>query len=137
MTPPSPDEVRAIVERAYELWNADDKEGWIEHWRSVTPGEHVLEDPVGTPPKRGFEILSELWDRTGRERLHVTVERLIVCGREAVAVARSEGTVRGRPVRIDSVDLYRFGEDGSTHTRSFWEIPDRLPYGEWTRSAGG
>jgi len=137
MTAPSPGEIRAIVERSYELWNADDKDGWIEHWRSVTPGEHMLEDPIGTPPKRGFEILSELWDRTGRDRLHITVEHLIVCGNEAVAVARNEGMVKGAFVRIDSVDLYRFGDDGSTHTRSFWEIPDGLPYGEWTKSAGG
>jgi len=133
---PSPEEIGRIVERSYDLWNAGDKQAWIEHWRSVTPGEHLLEDPIGTPVKRGFRVLGELWDQTGRDRLTITLERLIVCGREAAAVTRNEGTVRGKPMRIDSVHLYRFGEDGSTHTRSFWNIPEGLPYGQWTASTG-
>lgn len=136
MAPKTPEEITAIILRSYELWNADDKQGWLDHWRSVTPGEHTIEDPIGTPPKHGWEVMSELWDQTGRDRLYITVERLIVCGNEGVAVARNEGTVRGRALRIDSVDLYRFTDDGSTHTRSFWKIPEGLPYGEWTASTG-
>ena len=136
MAVPSPEEIRTIIERSYELWNADDKEGWLAHWKSVTPGDHTIEDPIGTPPKYGWDIMGELWDQTGRDRLYITVERIIVCGNEGVAVARNEGRVKGRPVRIDSVDMYRFTDDGSTHTRSFWNIPDGLPYGEWTAATG-
>ncbi|MGA2209188.1 MAG: nuclear transport factor 2 family protein [Acidimicrobiales bacterium] len=136
MTVPSGDEIARIVGRSYELWNADDRDGWLAHWKSVTPGLHTLEDPIGTPAKHGWDILAEVWDRTGTDRLYITVERIIVCGNEAAAVCRNEGTVRGRSVVIDSVDLYRFGEDGSTHTRSFWQIPDGLPYGQWTAATG-
>ncbi len=136
MPVPTPEAIRRIIERSYELWNADDKAGWLEHWKSVTPGEHVLEDPIGTPPKRGWDILAEVWDRTGRDRLYITADRIIVCANEGVAVCRNEGTVKGRHVLIHSVDLYIFGEDGSTSTRSFWQIPAGLPYGKWTAATG-
>lgn len=136
MAAPHGDEIRSIIERSYALWNADDKAGWLAHWRSVTPGVHTLEDPIGTPPKLGWDILAEVWDRTGRDRLYITAERIIVCENEGVAVCRNEGTVRGRHLRIDSVDLYRFSQDGSTHTRSFWQIPEGLPYGKWTAATG-
>jgi hypothetical protein len=133
---PSPTEIRRIIERSYELWNEDDKEAWLAHWKSVTPGEHVLEDPVGTPPKRGFAILEEVWERTSRDRLYITPTLIVVCGNEGVAVCENAGTVAGRQVLIRSVDVYLFGEDGSTHTRSYWEIPDGLPYGDWTAATG-
>jgi hypothetical protein len=133
---PSPREIRRIIERAYELWNADDKAGWLAHWRSVTPGEHLLEDPIGTPPKRGWEILAEVWDRTARGRLYITPVQIIVCGNEGAAFCDNAGTVRGKDVLIKSIDIYKFGEDGSTHARSFWEIPEDLPYGEWTAQTG-
>jgi len=133
---PSPTQIREIIERSYLLWNADDKDGWLAHWRSVTPGEHLLEDPIGTPPKRGWDILEEVWDRTSRDRLYVTTKKIIVCAKEGVAVCDTAGRVRGQDVLIESVDLYKFGEDGSTHVRSFWEIPAGLPYGEWTAATG-
>jgi hypothetical protein len=132
MPVPSADEIRRIIERSYELWNADDKDGWIAHWKSVTPGEHTLEDPIGAPPKRGWDILGEVWDRTAKDRLYINVKQIIVCANEGVAVCDNEGTVKGRHVLVESVDLYRFGKDGSTHTRSFWQIPEGLPYGKWS-----
>ena len=52
-----PQELRAIVERFYELWNDGDKDGWLAHWRSVAPGEPRMEDPVGKPVKRGWAMV--------------------------------------------------------------------------------
>jgi hypothetical protein len=136
MRRPHDEEIRDVIEASYALWNANDRHGWLEHWKSVTPGVHTLEDPIGTPPKIGWEILAEVWDRTGRDRLHITAQRIIVCGNEGVAVCHNEGTVQGRRVVIESVDLYQFSDDGSTHSRSFWQIPHGLPYGEWTAATG-
>jgi hypothetical protein len=137
VTVPSPTEIRRIIERSYELWNAEDRQGWLDHWKSVTPGEHLLEDPIGTPPKHGWDILGEVWDRTAKGRLYITAHQIIVCANEGVAVCDNSGVVQGKEVLIKSVDIYRFTDDGSTYTRSFWEIPDGLPYGEWTATAGG
>ena len=38
-----------------ELWNSGDKEAWVANWKKVAPGDLVMVDPVGTPPKHGFD----------------------------------------------------------------------------------
>ena len=60
MRRPHDEEIRDVIEASYALWNANDRHGWLEHWKSVTPGVHTLEDPIGTPPKSGWEILAEV-----------------------------------------------------------------------------
>lgn len=37
---------------------------------------------------------------------------------------------------IPSVDVWRLNSDGSSAIRSFWVIPDHIPYGKWTASTG-
>lgn len=54
MTPRGED-LERFIRRWYELWNQQDKDGWLRHWRD-TAGEPTLEDPVGTPIKRGWEL---------------------------------------------------------------------------------
>jgi hypothetical protein len=55
-------DLERFIRRWYELWNAQDKQGWLQHWKHTAPGEPTLEDPVGTPVKRGWELAEELWD---------------------------------------------------------------------------
>lgn len=133
----NPNELRAYVERWYELWNANDKIGWLEHWRSAAPGEPRIEDPVGKPVKRGWEMVSELWDRTctGNHHFKVAIQQIQCCGSEVAVVCRTEGSVRGAEFCIDSIDVHQFVGD-SVAIRSYWEIPTGLPYGEWTATAG-
>lgn len=120
----------------YDRWNAQDKDGWLACWRAMAPGEPTLEDPVGTPVKRGWEFASELWDRTGADHPKVRIQQLITGGTEAVVVCSNEGTYRGEPLIIPSVDVWQVNADGSSAVRSFWEIPDHIPYGKWTASTG-
>jgi len=52
---PSFEALKAWADNYIKLWNAGDKEAWIENWRRVAPGEFRMLDPVGTPEKVGFE----------------------------------------------------------------------------------
>jgi len=124
------------LRRWYELWNEQDRQGWLDHWLSFAPGEPTLEDPVGTPLKRGWDLAGELWDRTGRNALKVVITSLITGGDEAVVVCHNEGTFRGEPLVIPSVDVWKVRSDGTSAVRSFWEIPEQIPYGRWTASTG-
>lgn len=133
-----PDRLRAFVERWYELWNADDKVGWLEHWRAFAPGEPRIEDPVGKPVKRGWEMIEELWDRTmdrAGQHFKVQVRQILMCGDEVAVVCHTEGTFGGTAFGIDSIDVHQFA-DHSLGIRSYWEIPAELPYGKWTATAG-
>lgn len=132
----SSDEFERFIRRWYELWNDQDKEGWLRHWKNTAPGEPTLEDPVGTPVKRGWEIAAELWDRTGPNHPAVHIQQLIIGGCEGVVVCHNEGTYRDEPLVIPSVDVWRLDADGTSAVRSFWEIPDHIPYGKWTAQTG-
>lgn len=46
--------LRRLMEDSEKLWNARDRDGWEQLWRTAVPGEHVLESPVGSEPERGF-----------------------------------------------------------------------------------
>lgn len=130
-------DLRSIVERWYELWNADDKAGWLDHMRSVAPGEPRIEDPVGKPVKRGWDMVEELWDRTGHDHFKVVVDQLFVCGNEVALKCSSEGTFNGRAFSVPSVDVHQFFGN-SWAVRAYWDINAMtgLPYGEWTSLTG-
>jgi hypothetical protein len=125
-----------FIRRWYESWNDQDKQGWLQHWKHAAPGEPTLEDPVGTPVKRGWELAAELWDRTGPNHQAVRIEQIILGGSEAVVVCHNEGTYQGEALVIPSVDVWRVNADGTSSVRSFWEIPDHIPYGKWTAKTG-
>ena len=131
----APSEVRAFINRWYELWNAADKAGWLAHWRDAFPGEPRIEDPVGKPLKRGWDMVEQLWDRTFPDHLSVDVHQILVCGDEAAVVCHSAGTVGGVDFAIDFIDVHQF-HDTSLAVRSYWEIPSELPYGRWTARTG-
>lgn len=130
------EDTAAFVREWYARWNDQDKDGWLAHWRGHYPAEPTIEDPVGTPVKRGWDAVAELWDRTGANHPVVHLDQLIVGGREVVVVARNEGVYRDEPLRIPSVDHFTLRTDGTSAVRSFWVIPEHIPYGRWTATTG-
>jgi hypothetical protein len=129
-------EMRAFEERHVELWNAGDKEAWIAHMKKFSPGGFAIEDPVGTPIKQGHDILNEIWDRSFNESVwKLSIDRLITGGNEVVVVLKDEGVTNGSPVVVYEIDLIRFGDDGSVHIRSFWDVPTGSVYGEWATAS--
>jgi len=43
------DELKTWAENYTRLWNAGDKQAWIDSYRRVGPGNFRMLDPVGTP----------------------------------------------------------------------------------------
>jgi SnoaL-like protein len=135
MAAPSGDEIRALIEQHVALWNAGDKEAWLAAWQAAVPGGASMEDPVGTPVKRGWDLLAEAWDASPNQDWKLSIDRLIVCGNEGAAVIRNEGSVQGTPITVVSIEVYQFGDDGSVHTKTYWEAPEGgSDYAEWTAS---
>jgi hypothetical protein len=128
-------DLRAYVDRFYETWNTQDKDGWLENVRNVASGEPSIEDPVGTPAKRGMAMIEELWDRTGRDHFPTQVQQILECGDEIAVVCLTEGDLGERSYSIFSVDVHQLRGDALA-IRSYWEIPVGMPYGEWTAATG-
>ena len=136
MSAPTADEIRRAISHHIELWNAQDREGWLAHWRTTCPGGYALEDPVGTPVKRGFDLLGEVWDRAFADTAWtITMQHCIVCANEAALVMVNDGTLGGVPVSVQGIEVYCFHADHSVHQRTFYELPDST-YADWTATTG-
>jgi steroid delta-isomerase len=110
------------VQRHCEYWNARDR----EKWSRIFADDVVFEDPVGAPPKLGREAIRDTWERSltpGRE-WRLVADRIVACGSEAAVVMRNEGNLHGRSVVVESLEVWRVGEDGLVNSvRAFFE-PD-------------
>ena len=51
---PTREELATWAKNYVELWNAGEKEAWIENWKKLCYGDFKMYDPVGTPPKFDF-----------------------------------------------------------------------------------
>jgi hypothetical protein len=134
---PSAAEMRATIERHVELWNKSDKDDWVAHLKKASVGGFTMEDPVGTPTKRGHEILSDMWDHAfGQGAWTLTIEHLVTCGNELAMLVSNEGVIDGATIVVRSIETYQFGDDGSLHLRAYYDIPGGSEYGEWTSTTG-
>ena len=55
MSHASPEEIKSFVTLQNKKWNEHDRAGYIKAWKSMAPNGITFEDPVGTPPKVGWE----------------------------------------------------------------------------------
>lgn len=135
--PRSPEDIKRAVARDYELWNAGDRDAWLDNARALT-ADWTLEDPVGTPAKKGLAALAEVWDRSRDElRRRTKVQYLILGGREAVAWTVSEGRAGGERMWTHAADCWRFDDGGGVTRRVFWEPQaEQLAYLGWSRATG-
>ncbi len=108
-----------------ELWNAGDKQAWIDNWHSVASGEFRMLDPVGTPEKIGFKHCCEdSWDLfQPRVRFRIQPGTLFVCGNEVAWCLENHFEGKdGEHVQY-SIETYRFGDDSSVDIRTYYRVP--------------
>jgi SnoaL-like domain len=135
MPQPPAAEMRATVERHVELWNAGEKEPWLAHMKAAAVGGLTMDDPVGTPTKRGTDILGDVWDHSFSQGVWtLTIEHLVTCANELAMVVRNESVVDGTTVVVRSIETYRFGDDGSLYVRTYFDMPAGSDYAEWTNT---
>jgi len=109
-----------------EHWNSGDKQAWIANWKRVAPGGFVMVDPVGTPPRSGFEqCAAEPYDLfQPSTRFRVDPSTLFVCGNEVAWVMENTFTNDGETQVMRSIEVYRFDDDGAVEIRTHYDVPD-------------
>jgi hypothetical protein len=115
-----------IVENAVQshvaLWNAMDRESWIQ----LFSPHMVFEDPVGTPGKVGLDAVYKSWDRSFKPGRRWTLhpEHVVAAGNEAAVVMRNEGDLNGQKVIIRSIEIFIVDDSGLlVRIRSFFDQP--------------
>src|SRR5438093_9811506 len=79
---PAHDAISATINRYQTTFSANDRDGWLGLWDD----DGVLEDPVGSAPRRGRAGLEAFWDEIHASPSHGTVNMVqgpAVCGLEA------------------------------------------------------
>jgi hypothetical protein len=127
MSIPTAAQLKQFAKDYVTLWNAGDREAWIRNWRSVGPGDFTMFDPVGTPPKHGFEACAEApWELfNDRVRFKHHDDIVFVNGNELAWVLENHITTDGKTVVGFSVETFRFEEDGSVVIRTWYSVPER------------
>ena len=109
------------------LWNAGDRQGWADNWRSVAPGDFRMLDPVGTPEKFGFEecALASYDLFQANVKFKISPGSLFVCGNEVAWLLENHIDSGGETSIGLSIETYRFEEDGSVVIRTYYRVPAR------------
>lgn len=127
MAVPTREELERWLEGYVTLWNAGDREAWLENWRRVCNGQVVMEDPVGTRVKRGGEECWtgpwELWNPITK----FSLRDVFICGNEVAFVNDNHVTHEGKESVSPSIETYRFEPDGSVVIRTWWDVPSHSP----------
>ena len=114
--------VQHAVHSHVALWNAMDRESWIQ----LFSPHMIFEDPVGTPEKVGLDAVHKSWDRSFKPGRRWTLhpEHVVAAGNEAAVVMRNEGDLNGQKVTIRSIEIFIVDDSGLlVRIRSFFDQP--------------
>jgi hypothetical protein len=107
--------IRRFLHAQVACWNAGDKAGFLAAYREVAPGGLVIEY-VGRPATDGWAVLDAMWERQNAA-IEIEEAALIVNGFEAACHNRNR--LRSGTGIIDTIELYRFEQDGRLLVRYF------------------
>lgn len=103
-----------------DAWNAGDRDRWL----TLFAPDIRLEDPVGGPEKQGRGALEKTWDvsHTADRSWRLQPRRIVECGREAAIDLVNIGTLDGKTVEIQSIEIWKVDDAGLvTHLRVFFD----------------
>lgn len=100
-------------------WNAGDKQGFFDAYRSVAPNGLTIEY-VGRPAADGWPVLEGMW---AQQNARIAIEEVacIINGQEAACHNRN--MLKGSDVAIETIELYRFDAHGRLDVRYFIRQP--------------
>ena len=106
---PTPEQMQAAVETYVRALNAADLDTII----SLYAEDALVEDPVGSSPKRGLDEIRAFYAGSLRMKLHVELEGNVRAVANEAAFAFSVSfEVQGRTTTIRPIDVFRFDEAG-------------------------
>ena len=120
-------QIRDTVERYLAAVSNADRDGWL-----ATFGDGAtLEDPVGSPVRKGFDEIGEFFDQIQRQADAVTLTLngpVIVVGDEAAFSFRVQATVGEMKFETDAIDVMTFDSEARiTSQRAYVDFTAARP----------
>jgi uncharacterized protein (TIGR02246 family) len=120
---------RAAVEAYVAAWADNDRDALL----NVFAEDARWFDPVGTPAWEGRENIGKFWDRAhaGGVTLTPQLQRIVVCGGEAVLLFRMVVRTPGGGMALDVCDQMTVDDDGKiTLAKAYWDEKCFVPLEE-------
>jgi steroid delta-isomerase len=121
-------DIRSTIDAYCAAFSAGDRDGWLDCWAD----DATMEDPVGTPLKRGKDEIGAFYDQS-RElapdgaTLELTGDP-VICGDEAAIPMRVVVSLGGAKMTTRIVDVMRFDADAKIASqRAFVNLADLQP----------
>ncbi|MEH6550295.1 MAG: hypothetical protein V7744_09960 [Pseudomonadales bacterium] len=106
-------------------WNAADRDGWIENYRTVFQGDSVrMLDPVGTPEKFGFKnCCTDSFDLfNDHVKFEIREESLFILGNTVAWVMNNIISSSGKEGVAKSIETFQFEPDGSLIIKTWYDV---------------
>jgi steroid Delta-isomerase len=103
------DQMTAAVHGYVEAFEQGDAEMAV----ALFAPDATVEDPVGTPLKRGHDEIRAFYAASMATGAKLRLEGPIRCAKDHAAFAfRVQLTLEGKMVTVDVIDIFRFNDDG-------------------------
>jgi len=121
---PTMEQLEKWAEGYVRGWNAGEKEAGCQNDLDIAPGEDTMSDPLGTPPKHGFEKIVASYDLfQPTVRFEVPRDTLFFKEEYVAWVRQNLFQRRGAPVVGETIECSEFGADGALNIRTHCVIP--------------
>tara|TARA_R110001583_G_scaffold165275_1_gene317778 strand:+ start:17885 stop:18298 length:414 start_codon:yes stop_codon:yes gene_type:complete len=111
--------IEHFIHTQISCWNRNDKDGFLAAYREAAPGGLSIEY-VGRPAADGWAVLEGMWEQQNA-KIEIEEVTMIVNANEAACHNRNK--VKGASMAIETIEVYRFGEDGTLSVRYFIRHP--------------
>ena len=122
MTQPSEEAITNFVALQCAKWNDHDKHGYLDAWKAIAPNGITFEDPVGTPPKVGWDTWSDMWDQFNSSSIEQRIDFFCLRANEIALLIYHKATYAGHTTEINDIEVWKF-EDGMAQVRCWWSPP--------------
>ena len=119
MTIPAQDVIQAFLHEQVACWNRGDKEGFFNCYRAIAPTRLEIEY-VGKHTGDGWPILEGMWENN-QAKIEIEEVAMVINGCEAACHNRNN--IKGTDSAIETIEIYRFGNDGDVYVRYFIDAP--------------
>ena len=114
----SPETMESVIHQYIKALNTGDLDAIV----ALYADDAVVEDPVGSTPKRGIADIHSFYAASTRMKLQVALDGEIrVAGMEAAFAFHVSIDFGGKRTTISPIDTFRFNEAGRiVHMRAFF-----------------
>jgi steroid delta-isomerase len=121
-------DIRSTIDAYCSTFSANDRQGWLDCWAD----DATMEDPVGSPLKRGKDEIGAFYDQSHEMVPEGVVLELtgepVICGDEAAIPMRVVISMGGSKMTTPIVDIMRFDADAKIASqRAFVNLGDLVP----------